>query len=57
MQIEIIDGIPCMIGRGENLVYQILKELFPKARIQRQKKLCDLCFIHDPSERQKEKNE
>lgn len=53
MQIEIIDGRPCMIGRGENLVYQILQESFPKARIERQKKIIDLCSIHDPSERQK----
>jgi hypothetical protein len=53
MQIEIIDGKPCMVGRGENLVYEILKETFPKARIERQKKLTDLCAIHDPSERQR----
>lgn len=52
MQVEIIDGKPCMIRRGENLVYEILKEFFPKARFQRQKNLTDLCAIHDPTERQ-----
>lgn len=53
MYIEVIDGKPCMIGRGEKTVYEIIKESFHKAEIQRQKKLTDLCAIHDPSERQR----
>lgn len=53
MEIQVIDGRPCMIGRGENLVCEILKESFPKSRIERQKNLTDICAIHDPSERQR----
>lgn len=52
MKIQLIDGKPCMIGRGENLVCEILKESFPKCKLERQKKLTDICLIHDPSERQ-----
>lgn len=53
MKLELIDGRPCMIGRGEDLVCEILKETFPKAKLERQKNLTDLCCIHDPSERQR----
>lgn len=42
-----------MVGRGENLVYEILKESFPKAKLERQKSLTKICCIHDPSERQR----
>ena len=53
MQIEVINGKPCMIGRGENLVYQILKETFPKAILDRQQSLVSICCIHDPNERER----
>lgn len=33
---EIIDGRPCIIGRGEDLVKQILEIFFPRAYIGRQ---------------------